>query len=209
MSIGYNTKIVTSSLDIALDVNNTKSYSGAGSTWYNLIDGNNTEATNNTWGNAAITFTIISIINVLGNDTSYAYQPISKWTGTTDAAFALYHFQNYLSNNYQNRFGWYANAGGVWQNISALTTNLTLGHHFIALQYNAATGGQMWLDGATYGGRVGSGQVGSSVANINISGGPDVIAGIHQVKCAYFYSRELSDSEMKQNFAALRGRFGL
>ena len=210
MGVGYNPRMITNGLDIALDVNNTKSYSGAGSTWYNLINGADTETTNNTWGNGATSFSIFCFINVLGNDTSYAYHPINKWnTGTTDASFVLYHFQDFPGSSIPNRFNWYANRGGVWGGISDLTPTMSLGHHFIGLQYNSTTGGIMWIDGAPYGSRQGSGAVGSGSGYVTVSGGPDAQAGIHHVKCAYFYNRELSDSEMRQNFNALRGRFGI
>jgi hypothetical protein len=207
MGLGHSPKIVTSNLDIALDVNNIKSYSGAGSNWYNLIDGTNTEATNNTWGNGATAFSIFTFINVLGTSATYAYQPIVKGVpGAASCSFALYHFQT--TSTYTNRFGWYAYAGGVWRAISTMTTALT-GYHHIGLQYNSVTGGMMWLDGNPYGSRTASGAVGTGTEYVTITGGPDELAGIHQVKCAYFYSRELSDAEMIRNFNALRGRYGI
>lgn len=211
MGLGHSPRIVTNGLDIALDTSNIKSYSGSGSTWYNLIDGTNTETTNNTWGNSATSFSIFSFINVLGFDQAYSYQPIWKGVpGQASSSFALYHFQNYNGQHaIKNCFGWYAYAGGVWQSISTLTTALSIGHHFIGLQYNSTTGGMMWLDGNTYGSRTGSGAVGTGSQYVTITGGPDALAGVHQVNSAYFYSRELSDSEMKQNYNALRGRFGL
>lgn len=211
MGLAHSPRTVTNGLDIALDTSNIKSYSGAGSTWYNLIDGTNTETTNNTWGNGATSFSILSFINVLGFDQAYAYQPIVKGIpGQTSCSFALYHFQNYNgAHALKNCFGWYAYAGGVWRSISTLTTALPIGYHFIGLQYNSVNGGMMWLDGSPYGSRTGSGAVGTGSEYVTITGGPDAIPGVHQVNSAYFYSRELSYDEIKQNFNALRGRYGI
>tara|TARA_Y100000004_G_scaffold104335_1_gene117081 strand:- start:688 stop:1425 length:738 start_codon:yes stop_codon:yes gene_type:complete len=40
MAVGYNPKVVTDGLVIALDAGNTKSYPGSGSTWTDIIGGN-------------------------------------------------------------------------------------------------------------------------------------------------------------------------
>jgi hypothetical protein len=46
MAVGYNPRIVTNGLVLALDVGNTKSYPGSGTTWSDLIGSNNGTLTN-------------------------------------------------------------------------------------------------------------------------------------------------------------------
>ena len=208
MSLSHGSNIVKDGLDIALDTANIKSYPGIGSVWYNLKDRSVTESTNNTWGNGFSSFSIMCFIEILGSDLGYAYHPINKWnSGTGDASFVLYNFQG-MNGATPNRFGWYANAGGAWKGISSITPQVSTGVHFVGIQYNSTSGGQMWLDGATYGGRTGNGVVGSGSGNITIQGGPDPTSLFH-TKCVFFYNKELTNAEMKQNFEALRGRYGI
>ena len=205
MGVAYNPSIVTSGLVSASDSRNTKSYSGE--TFYNLL----TTSTigNPSWSNSATKLTCISVIKILGVDTGYAYHPINKWnSGTSNASFVLYHFQNYQGTNpgSANVLTWYANAGGTWTAITQ-GYQCTIGNtYFVALQYNSSSGGQMWINGSKSGSRGSAGTLGSGSANILIDGDVSGRAGIHKVESVYFYNKELSDSEITQMYNVLRNR---
>lgn len=208
MGLAHSPKIVTDGLVSVSDSRKSNSYSGE--TFYNRLTSDTIG--NPSWANGASELTCIVDISIYGYDTSYAYHPVNKWnTGTTDASFVLYHFQDYqgTSPNSENRIGWYANAGGSWQALSSLAS-LSIGNsYFVVLQYNSSNGGQLWVNNSKIGGRSGGGVLGSGSSNIIIDGGVSGRSGIHKVNAVYFYNRELSDEEIQQNFNALRGRFGI
>lgn len=216
MSLGHGASIPTNGLVFTADSGNVKSYSGSGDSWKDLISNFQSTGTSTpsyfnspTWADGMIGLTAICAINVIGNDTGYAYHPFNKWNNTSDAAFVLYHFQNYLGNNNQNVFTWYANRGGTWGAISSGVRCPAGSTFMIGVQYNSTSGGYMWINGAKSGFRNGSGALGTSTATIAIDGGPVARPGIHEVKGAWTYNRELTDVEMVQHFNALRGRYGI
>ena len=208
MGLAHSPRIITDGLVSVSDSRNPSSYSGE--TFFNRLTSN--AIGNPSWANNATELTCILDISIYGYDTSYAYHPVSKWnTGTTTASFVLYHFQNYQGTSLTsaNRIGWYANGGGSWQGISGQTV-LSIGNsYFVVLQYNSSNGGQLWVNDSKIGGRSGSGVLGSGTSSVNIDGGVSGRSGIHKVNSVYFYDRELSDTEIQQNFIAFRGRFGI
>jgi len=204
MGIAYNQSIIQNGLVSASDSRNTKSYSGE--TFYNLLTSNTLG--NPSWANGATQLTCISIIKILGNDTSYAYHPINKWSNTTNASFVLYHFQNYQGNTpyYTNRLGWYANAGGNWKELTSTYQTTSGNTYFVALQYNSTSGGQLWINGSKIGGRSGGGTLGSNTSSIVVDGNVSGRTGIHKVEMVDFYDRELSDSEITYMYNVLKNR---
>jgi hypothetical protein len=216
MSVVAGPKIITDGLVFSVDNTNSKSYNGAGNSWSNLIDnysstGSSTPSifNNPSWSSGMTSVTAFCAITVLGNDTAYAYHPLNKWVNTTDATFVLYHFQNFQNNNDQNNFGWYANRGGTWDSISDRRYAPAGSTYVFTLQYNSTNGGQMWTNGSKSGVRRGSGVLGTTTNPIQIDGGPAARDGIHQVRFASIYNKELSDNDIIQNFNATRGRYGI
>jgi hypothetical protein len=219
MSLGHGADIPRSGLKFTTDVNNIKSYSGSGSSWKNIIDGYQSTGGISTpsnfndpsWSDGMTALTAICAVSVIGSDTTYAYHPLNKWTGTTDAAFVLYHFQNFQGTNpgSANLFTWYANRGGIWGAISAGHTCFAGSTYLIGVQYNSTSGGQMWVNGVKRGSRNGSGVLGTNATTINIDGGPEARTGIHNTKAVWIYDRELSDDEMLAHFNAQRARYDI
>ena len=216
MAVYSGPEIVNNGLVFVADVGNIKSYSGSGDTWKDIQQDVTSTGTsvpsffnNPDWSSNVTHLTVTSVVSVLGYDTGYAYHPISKWVGTTDATFVLYHFQNFQSNNSQNRFMWYGNRGGVWSSLSNSYTGSPGNTYMFTLQYNSTTGGQGWVNNNKISGRVGSGVLGTSTASIRIDGGPLARSGIHNTLAAWIYDRELTDQEIQQNFEATRSRYGI
>jgi hypothetical protein len=215
MSLGHGASIVRNNLKLQTDISNVKSYSGSGN-WKSLIDGSGSISGGNsvygtpTWADGMTAITISVVLSVEGTDTNYAYNPIKKFSNTTTATFALYHFQQFTDNLRTNLIGMYANAGGTWQAISSQYFATQGNTYIIDFQYDSNTGGQLWINGEKIGSRSGSrGVLGTDTAPITIDGGPTGRSGIHTVKYAAIYDAELTDNELKQNFEALRGRYGI
>lgn len=219
MSLGHGVDIPRSGLKFTIDTENIKSYSGSGNSWINPIDsytstgGSSTPSSFNSpsfLSSAPLTtLTIITVVTILGTDTAYAYHPISKWSSTTDATFALYHFQQFTDSLRIYNLGFYANAGGTWKSISPWYTGAQNQTYHITLQYNSTQGGQMWINGAKFGSRTGSGTLANNNINIKVDGGPQPRTGIHQTKSAWIYNRELTDVEIQSHYNALRGRYAI
>lgn len=213
MGVGYNPKIVTNGLQFCVDSSNVKSYSGAGSTQFDLIT--RSSSADGTYANNPLLsgmsgFTGFCVLDITGTDTGYAYNPISKWNnGTADASFALYHFQQYINNVNTNDLGWYANAGGTWAALADYY-NSTTGRYITTIQYGSSVGGQHWINGSKYSGRSSTrGNLGTGTGSIVVDGHITGRAGIHKVLFVALYNRELSDSEIDMNHVILKRRYGV
>lgn len=214
MAVFSGPEIPNSNLRVLLDNSNSRSYSGSGSTWTDLIrntsytDPINTGVGNETWmGPASTGITINVIIHKIATPVGYAEHPINKWTDTTDASFVLYHFGDTSGAFFPNRFLWYANVGGAWVGISANYLAENGKKYFITLQYNDTTGGQLWVNGAKIGTRYGLGPRGNSTASLKVYG--PVGSAASKVESCYIWDRELSDLEIRTNFEAIRSRYGI
>lgn len=152
------------------------------------------------WANNITNITISVLLEKVATTTEYAYHPISKWGATLGvASFVLYHFGNYLSNGQDGVLAWYAGANGGWTYMGGHGTMITGNIWHLVFQYNSSTGSKMWTNGIKVGTGSGGtlGQGGSS-SDIGIYG-PDanVTSKVRQIM---FYNRELTDSEILQNY---------
>lgn len=207
-------EIVNSGLRLLLDSSNNKSYSGSGSSWNDLVrntsynDTLNTGAGSEAWmGSASTGITVSVVLTKINTFVGYAEQPISKWSGTTDASFVLYHFGTTAGANMVDRIAWYGNRGGVWNTIcdSFIATNNKT--YAMTLQYSDLLGGQLWLNGVKVGSRRGGGARANSTSQLKIAG--PVGTSSSTVKSCYIWDRELSDVEILQNFESVRSRYSL
>lgn len=213
MGVAYNPKIVTNGLQFCTDSSNVKSYSGSGSTQFDLIT--RSSSTDGIYANNPLLsglsgFTGFCVLDITGTDTGYAYNPISKWNnGTADASFAMYHFQQFSDNLRTNFLGWYANAGGSWGGLGNWY-DASVGRYISTIQYGSSVGGQHWVNGTKIGGRNSErGNLGTGTGSIVVDGHITGRAGIHKVLFVALYNRELTDSEIDANHVVLRRRYGL
>ena len=217
MAFGNGPKIVTNGLVDAYCSADKNSYSGAGSTWYSLIN-KSTSPGNPSWANDITQITIQVWLEKTSAGTGYVNHPINKWNSNynVNASFILYHFENYQSNDADGFFNWYGyTTNNGWAGITNAygAYRLSVGQIAnIVLQYNVNNGGgQCWLNGAKLNGRVGvTGTLGpttSATGNIEIYGPSP--AGTSKVREVYFYNRELSDDEIIANYNVTKTRYGL
>lgn len=204
MGVNYNVSVPISGLSLSLDTGNTKSYTGTGSTWKDLVSDTTFTSSNYSWANDITQLTICAVVEKTGTTAGYATHPINKWNGGTgNASFVLYHF----GAGSEGAFSFYYTAGSTWAGQSVTTLSVGQKAHMV-FQWNAINGGQVWLNGVKVGGRANSGVLGVAGSSaLNIAG---PVSDSHtRVHHASFYNRELSDAEIVQHYRSVGKRFGL
>lgn len=177
---------------------------------------------NSSWANNISEITICLFLQKKANDTGYASHPFNKWNGgTANASFVLYHFNNHLgtSPNDEGLFQWFGTSAtsdniygtSGWKSISDSTKLLLNEYAFMCLQWKSTLGGQMWKNNVKVGSRQGGG---GGNLGIGGSGGINIVSPLTgdnytKIFSAFVYNRELTDSEILQNYKAFKGRFGL
>jgi hypothetical protein len=210
MGLSHSPKISTSGLVCLYDNKNPKSSTGT-STMSDIsgvtnitLSGNSLAASSGlTWANNITNITISILLEKVTTTTEYAYHPINKWGASLGvASFVLYHFGNHLGNGADGQLAWYAGANGGWTYMGGHGTMVTGNIWNLVFQYNSSTGSKLWTNGTIVstgsGGTLGQG---GSSSDIGIYG-PDtnVTSKVHQVM---FYNRELSDTEIVNNYNAI------
>tara|TARA_S200002703_G_scaffold144261_2_gene137821 strand:- start:3453 stop:4163 length:711 start_codon:yes stop_codon:yes gene_type:complete len=236
MAVGYNPRIVTDGLVLALDAGNTKSYPGSGSTWTDLVQG--------------ITFSSSGTqtpLEVKEGATSFAFNDSGYWESDSgdenvdmggDCTLLMWVYceditvrstifekagVEYQSYQHEIAVTWETNENFTWYSRyspnydSAATTALTqntwnlVGIKMSTGRTSSARTGFYSINGSNWtsnynsrsdtallsGGAI---RIGSGYAGAIESG------NIAVVMC---YEKMLTDAEVKQNFNALRGRFGI
>ena len=212
--IAYNSKIITNGLVLCLDAANPKSYPGSGTTWYDLSgNGHNSTLINGPTYNSTNKGVI-----VLAGDNDYINVPINLTN------------QNYTIIGAAR----YVTIGG--RTFSGLNNNWLMGHWSSSTVKHYAEG---WVTDDASGEQSDTNwRIYASTGNYSTdswtfyvnglletgpnnggSNGPNGFAigsyaGISEFSNSHIsfliaYNRVLSSSEIAQNFAATRGRFGL
>ena len=224
MAVGYNPRIVTDGLVLALDAGNTKSYPGSGTTWYDLSGkGNNGTFVN--MGSSNLDSANGGSLTFDGTDEyiTLASQVLFNITGS---AFSVWFTVGIdFSSNYGGRgiiLG--SSVGTKYNRLFAISgrnglqgeTNTNEEYYLTGLTiYNGWNNVQVSFENSvakTYLNGV-LGQTSSTLTNdltldqISSSASDANYQGkIAQVS---MYNRALTASEIQQNFNALRGRFGI
>ena len=215
MGIAYNTSIITSGLRNSTDLSNKKSFV-SGLNIKDIITGGTGSASipnsSVSWMNAGVReVTITLILTRLTANANYATNPFTKYNGTTDCSFSVYLFGNSAGAAPldDGKLRLYSNCGGTWQpvgDVYSMSINQTV---VATWQYNSTSGGQMWINGVKNGGRIGSGIFGTAANTTALVRDTPASNTVLTMNYTSIYDRELTDSEVVQNFNALRGRFGL
>jgi len=226
MSTNYNPAIVTDNLVFCVDAANTKSYSGSGTTWKDIkghdatlvnsptyvpnsnsgyfdFDGSNDSAT-------------LPTLDIAGNELTF-----SVWNyGIEAKASSIIYLED--SGNHRmlnvhlpwnNRGVYFDKGGNNYDRINKTATNVEYqGWHHWAFTANASTGSmKIYLDSALW-----HSGTGHTKTFTNITGSVKKIGKSHlnqwhrgYISNLQLYKKELSQTEVIQNFNALKGRFGI
>ena len=211
--------IVTDGLVRGFDADYSGSYPNDGNdAWYDLCGGTQYSSNigNPSWTNNVSEITICVLIEKFYRTTNgYAYHPINKWNSgyNVNASFVLYQFDDYFGNNADGFCAWYGyTSNNGWCGLTGGYGEFRLAPGQIAylcMQYKSSNGGgQMWYNGTKVGGRSGaSGNIGPDTAGYSdtFCYGPTQVGPL-KVHQSLFYNRELTDSEMVQNYNAISSR---
>ena len=216
MSIKYGPDIVKSNLTCLFDSVNVKSYPGSGNTWTDL-SGNGNNATKS--GGVSYNSGYMSF-----DGSGYFYTDTSKVT-VNKTAYTKMAFIYVTNFNYSNNIisgGTDAHAfwlgggntlkmghNGSWY-LAQTTTTMSLNQwYFVAGTFNTTDGYKVYHNGVlegssnnvnTWSTSANDTYIGAFSAANNFSG---------KINNVMVYNRALTDSEIMQNFNALRGRYSL
>lgn len=230
MSISYNPSVINAGLVMLYDSGNPRSYPGTGTLWRDLgLNGlSGTIYNGPNYSNGIITYDgvddyVNTACDISWNNTSYASWTVALKPGNLtqgnagflgkmypDWEWAFYQQQSALAMVYWNSGGGHTN-GMDWtvNNFFDSTTNYVI----FGYTWNGSTS-RIYRNGSLLA------TVGSVDPSINQNRSNSVMMGGHiYVWGDYYwagampyvaaYNRTLSDTEMEQNFNALRGRYGI
>ena len=218
MGISYNTTIVRSGLVLHLDAANPKSYSGSGTVWKDLSGlGNNGTLTNGVgYSNGTMSFDGINdYVNTTVNYALNDFTVCAWFKNINSTGYARIVDKSYANgfwfgrNNQNGQWG-----GGVRQTSGYNYITLSEGVWHLLTMRRTGTSLTVYGDNTSISNTTtcGSGALDNTLLSIggtvNDGGGQrDWYNGyIGQV---LLYNRALSAAEVKQNFEALRGRYGV
>lgn len=229
MATFYNPPIVTEGLVLSLDGANRKSYTGTGTTWRNLIGGEGCT-------NSAPTFVNSNsgVFSYDGTDDhtilrsslipSGSQITVSIWQNISNVGTRSSFYTNGAAPNYFRVFQahvpwsdgtvyWDAGAGtGGYDRISKGTTlaERTGWHNWVFTKNATAGTMRIYLDGTSWhSGTSLTASIGTSVFAYLGGAWWDGFWFSGTIGHFSIYNRELSASQIAQNFNSLRGRFGI
>ncbi len=208
--------VVTDGLVSYLNAGISSSYSGTGSTWYDLSGNNNHFAiystvyrsdikggvlqfTNGAWGK--------SISNTILNTSAYTKYIIafpssnSNWLSSSEGSHVFWgNGSDYM----------YGGHNGGWSNIG-YTGEKSIGRWSAnAFTFSTASGTKLYKNGALVTSQSGQTTTFSGTGNVKIFAfGDGANTSDGYVGAVLIYNRALTDAEVLQNYNALRGRFGI
>lgn len=232
MSLGHGASIVRDGLVLHLDAANPKSYPGSGTTWYDLSGNSNhftlinspafsgsyfgfdgvddyARSINNldlsSYG--SVTVEITMRVNSTTGPSGMAFEHSSNWN-TSSMGFGLVPNSSgfsYVSNSHHTN---QLSGAGVLNYSGIIGTDIIT--HTNVWSRVAEVQRTAYINTAVRGSKVTSAYPSfrNDVFYISSRAGTTLFAN-HRVYDVKVYGRALSESEIKQNFEALRGRYGI
>ena len=213
MATSYNLRLVTDGLIVYVDAANPRSYSGTGNTWYDLSGNNNhmtlvngvAYSTNN--GGIMQTdgtndYIVLSPFNQV--TTNHTIMAAVRYSGATRGRIITSFSNNWLLGHWNNQNPvYYAEGWMVGPGVASNTNwQITTG-----VENYSSDVWSMYINGSL------------SVSNSNGSQGPNGLClgawlgsgeySTAEISFLMFYNRLLTADEIKQNYNATKGRYGL
>jgi len=233
MAIGYNPRVVTDGLVLALDAGNAKSYPGSGTTWTDLSgNSNNGTLTNGpTYSSGSIVFDgtddYVSLgINPTGIDQVQVPLTICAWVkadtfGSYDPIWAadklttsagLYSMLRVDSSSVR----YYTSTSSGSFQASVGSTLSTGTWYFLVVVVSGSLSSPIikhYTNGSLVSSSTGYAMSSTPLSNVEFRiGANERTTGERwdgNIPAVLWYNKALSASEVQQNFNALRGRFGI
>ncbi len=213
MAVAYNPKIVTDGLVLCLDVANQKSYPGTGTTWFDISGNGN----NGTLVNSPVI--IQPYISFDGSGKRATITPaspvsVSVWYARVDSESATNWrsiFADLTANIHHLILQQTTNIMGIWdgsfKSFGYTPPNDSIFRNYTVV-YNSGSSASLYINGELF----------STISTIlNLSTNPIGSIGNWSVgnywagrlNLPMFYNKTLSQQEIRQNFNAIRGRYGI
>lgn len=226
MGVNYSPRIVTNGLVLCLDAANMKSYPGTGTVWTDLSgDGNNSTLVNgvgysaNNKGSLVFDgtndFIELQSDILLGNN--FTVSLLFKQTATRSDWVRLIGHSNDSSSRFwglwmpapRSYLLWQSYTGGGQVSSSAFTFELNTPYEIVLTSVGSLR--SFYVNGNLLSSASNGGTINYTNNNSKITIG---YAGFHtyyvgDLYSSKIYTRALSSDEIRQNFQALRGRFGI
>ena len=211
--------LVTSGLTLKLDAADTNSYSGTGTTWYDLIlpQQNITLVNSPSYTSGTPSYFTFNGTNQRGTGTGTGVVPQTAYTKSMWFYLNAYQDNNLVSSDIGGHFIFFGPGTGRiycghsnWGNYlaypSASTYNLNT-WYYITLTFNTTDGMKLYLNGtldSTYTANK-SAHTGDGSTNIGTFGGNNLLNG--RIGKVYCYDRALTSSEVLQNYNSDKAHF--
>ena len=220
MALTHSPSIITNGMLLCLDAANVKSYPGSGTSWFDLSGQNNTSALTNgpTYSldnNGAIVFDGSNDFVVVNSLTSI--MPTAAYTKIAWFYLTSYLTANNIISGYNGQHAFWmsgsntlrAGHGNVSFSTVGTTTTIALNTWYCgAVTFNTTTGWRLYLNGSLENTNANATSfTGNGDILLGSYGGGNLLTG--RISNASVYNRVLTDAEIRQNFNALRGRFGI
>lgn len=220
MALQHSPSIATSGLILYLDAANSKSYSGSGTTWTDL-SGNNNNATST--GSPSYTSGNSGYFSFSGTQYFSCPSSSSFAFGTGDFAIECWYYPTSFSDYShlvslpnQNTFGLKANVsnGEIYFYSSAFTTYPTTGwtltlntwNHVVFVRSSSVA--YPYLNGVGYATKSGfTNNFTAQICNIHNGFGTEFASA--RMSVVKIYNTALTATQVKNNYNALRGRYGV
>lgn len=227
MGLYHSPRIVTSGLLAALDAANTKSYPGSGTTWTDVSgNSNNGTLTNGpTYSSANGGSIVFDGVNdycditstSFGSSTVLTIDCSIKWVAGTGGMFLG--FTTYDVWTQSGTLGYNNGASNVVGISAAAVSSLGLignWHHYTFIMNSSGllSTNKIYIDGVDQGTLTAVVAADGAIPGLNnnlrlCSWNAGSFYGNMQYSNIKVYNRQLTSAEIKQNFSAVRGRFGL
>jgi hypothetical protein len=226
MGIAYNANVVRDGLVLHLDAANPKSYPGSGTTWNDLSGlGNGGTLTNGPTYNSSnlgyfqfVTDDFAAISNNVALDTQTP--TVEVWVKTNATTQNGFWFEKGTVNTQYSLFQeggniqWRMNIGGIKTLSTPTATYMNTSNWYqVAGTYTSGTR-RLYINGLLVNSDLQSGTIATNAGGMSIG----VFGGFNGSRGYYYngnlssckvYNRALTASEIRQNFEATRGRYGI
>ena len=219
MGLSHSPRIVTDGLVLALDAGNTKSYPGSGTAWTDTVGGNTGTLTNGpTYSSDDGGYLDFDGSNdrISGISLPSISKVTVEWWGTSDYGNAGYTASviNTSSSSWNDGFGFYQNSGNVTWFINHYSNNkvqsaaTSFGFTHWVGTYDLSNI-KLYRNGSLIGTTAYTTVINQSTTNLDIASQSTSYYWDGKISNVKVYNKALTASEIKENYNALRGRYGI
>lgn len=224
MAIQYNSSIVTNGLVLHIDAANKKSYPGSGTTWSNLVpSGENFTLTNSPSysgnNNGFFTFNGTNSYAVAANNTLLDTQTptVEVWVKTNATTQTGFWFEKGSVNSQYALFQeganiqWRMNIGGITNLSTTTATYMNISSWYQVVGTYISGSRLLYINGVQVNSDAQTGTIATNTSGMYV-GAYGTGTGYYyngSLSICRVYNRVLSSAEIRQNFNAQRGRYGI